>query len=212
VVHGLHIILLGREWIRSVNLLSDFGDRGYYVPIPLVIEDDEENSLGEKGVELNDDGEYDNVDCCSSSDSLVDDDASLDGDAFLDDDASLEDDASLDDDAFLDDDVSLDDGASFDDAALLDDELSLDGEGSLDDNASSGDEMSLGVGSPSTEETTASREGEEDSVVHSQDCIGQQGLLEVYIGSPKAEHDPEGKQSKPRQERVSTPVVPRPCL
>jgi hypothetical protein len=41
VLHGLHTILLGREWIESVNLLSDFGNRGYYIPIPLAIEAEE---------------------------------------------------------------------------------------------------------------------------------------------------------------------------
>jgi hypothetical protein len=29
VLRGLHTILLGREWIESVKLLSDFGKRGY---------------------------------------------------------------------------------------------------------------------------------------------------------------------------------------
>jgi hypothetical protein len=38
VLHGLHTILLDREWIEYVNLLSDLGSRGYYVPVPLAIE------------------------------------------------------------------------------------------------------------------------------------------------------------------------------
>jgi hypothetical protein len=29
VLRGLHTILLGRDWIESVKLLSDFGKRGY---------------------------------------------------------------------------------------------------------------------------------------------------------------------------------------
>jgi hypothetical protein len=37
VVSGLQTILLGREWIRSVHLLSD-GNQKYYMPIPLAVE------------------------------------------------------------------------------------------------------------------------------------------------------------------------------
>jgi hypothetical protein len=42
VVSGLQTILLGREWIRSVHLLSDSGNQKYYIPIPLAIEVAEE--------------------------------------------------------------------------------------------------------------------------------------------------------------------------
>ena len=42
MVSGLQTVLLGREWIRSVYLLSDFGNQKYYIPIPLAIEVTEE--------------------------------------------------------------------------------------------------------------------------------------------------------------------------
>jgi hypothetical protein len=42
VVSGLQTVLLGREWIRSVHLLSDFGNQKYYIPIPLAVEVAEE--------------------------------------------------------------------------------------------------------------------------------------------------------------------------
>jgi hypothetical protein len=32
VVSELPSLLLGREWIRQINLLSDFGIRKYYIP------------------------------------------------------------------------------------------------------------------------------------------------------------------------------------
>jgi hypothetical protein len=154
---------------------------------------------------------YDNVDCGSSSDGVSFRGLSLNGNSLVDDDAALDDGASLDDNASLDDDASLDNYASLDDyASLEDDEVS--------DNASSGDELLLDIRSSSTKEDELAdkdyktREGEENSNIHSQDCIEQHGLLEVYIGNTKAKHDPEGKQSKPRQERVSTAVVSRPCL
>ena len=46
VVSGLQTILLGREWIRSVHLLSDFGNQKYYIPIPLAVEVAEEKFPG----------------------------------------------------------------------------------------------------------------------------------------------------------------------
>jgi hypothetical protein len=42
VISGLQTILLGREWIRSVHLLSDFRNQGYYIAIPLAVEVAEE--------------------------------------------------------------------------------------------------------------------------------------------------------------------------
>jgi hypothetical protein len=38
VISGLQTILLGRGWIQSVKLLSDFGNRSYYIPVPLAVE------------------------------------------------------------------------------------------------------------------------------------------------------------------------------
>ncbi|PVH70705.1 hypothetical protein DL98DRAFT_540644 [Cadophora sp. DSE1049] len=38
VISGLKMILLGREWIRSVHLLSDSRNQNYYIPIPLAVE------------------------------------------------------------------------------------------------------------------------------------------------------------------------------
>ena len=38
VLHRLNTILLCQEWIESVNLLSDLGNRGSYVPVPVAIE------------------------------------------------------------------------------------------------------------------------------------------------------------------------------
>ena len=38
VISGLQTVLLGQEWIQSVNLLSGFGNQSYYIPIPLAVE------------------------------------------------------------------------------------------------------------------------------------------------------------------------------
>jgi hypothetical protein len=55
VLHGLHTILLGREWIEYVNLLSDLGSRGYYVPVPLAIKSTTEEPFDSDRLE--DDGQ-----------------------------------------------------------------------------------------------------------------------------------------------------------
>ena len=236
VIPGLHTILLGQEWIRSVKLLSDFGNRGYYIPIPLAVEAAEEKPLDtmdtkadEKGIDLNDGDDYDDVD--------YDDDISSDG-------------------------LSLD-GNPSSDGDLSSSELSLDGEGSVDDDASSGDELLLDDGPSSGDEiileeeatdededdyeSEEGEEGDDDTGDHLQDSIEQ--FLKDYTADTKAahkmaEHEPEhephlasslnnqsnrnvddesigepafnigesaGQQLALEQERVSKTVVPRPC-
>ena len=38
VISGLQIVLLGREWMQSVNLMAGLGNHSYYIPVPLAIE------------------------------------------------------------------------------------------------------------------------------------------------------------------------------
>jgi len=37
VFPGLYTILLGREWIRAANLLTDINNKVYYIPVALTI-------------------------------------------------------------------------------------------------------------------------------------------------------------------------------
>ena len=43
VVTGLPTLLLGRDWIRKVDLLNDLGSQRYYIPVPLAVEATKEN-------------------------------------------------------------------------------------------------------------------------------------------------------------------------
>ncbi|MAD85169.1 MAG: hypothetical protein CL912_19585 [Deltaproteobacteria bacterium] len=52
VISGLQTILLGREWIRSVHLLSDSGNQNYYIPIPLAVQVAEEKLLDKVNTEV----------------------------------------------------------------------------------------------------------------------------------------------------------------
>jgi hypothetical protein len=102
VISGFQDILLGREWMRSVNLITGFGNQSYYIPVPLTAEAAEEHFPGiddteaeakdeEVGMATSDGEEYDdddngNVDCGgddSSNSGLSSDDEGLSDDETL---------------------------------------------------------------------------------------------------------------------------------
>jgi hypothetical protein len=66
VISGLQTIVLGREWIQSVNLLSDIGNQNYYIPIPLAIEPAEEKlpNVNNARVEAGDSREFEKCKEC----------------------------------------------------------------------------------------------------------------------------------------------------
>lgn len=129
VIYGLQTILLGREWIRSVHLLNDFGNQNYYIPVPLAVEAAEEKFPGivdteveakdVKPVEMvtpdeiaeeHDDDEFSKADCG--------DDDSSNGRSSLDDDPFSESEPSFDGQTLSDGDTP------FDEPSLGDDTLS----------------------------------------------------------------------------------------
>jgi hypothetical protein len=153
VISGLQTVLLGQEWIQSVNLLSTFGNQSYYIPIPLAVEAAEERfpDFGDAEVKAQDiepvektmtnkiskeydDDECGNVNCGDEpiSDSELspcelssEDERSLDADRELSsDELSSDDQSSLDDDPSSDE-VSLDDDYSSDAEILSGEELNL---------------------------------------------------------------------------------------
>jgi hypothetical protein len=38
MILGLQSVILGRDWIHTVNLFSDFGKQNYFIPVPLNVE------------------------------------------------------------------------------------------------------------------------------------------------------------------------------
>ncbi len=135
VVSGLQTILLGREWIRCVHLLS-FGNQKYYIPIPLAIEVAEEKfpdivnteaeakdvepvdmATSDEIAEERDDDEFRNAD---GGDDHSNGQSSLDNSSFL------ESELAFDGQNLLDGDTISDEPSSGDDT-LSDDRTSSEG-------------------------------------------------------------------------------------
>jgi hypothetical protein len=43
MILGLQSVILGRDWIQTVNLFSDFGKQNYFIPVPLNVKATGEN-------------------------------------------------------------------------------------------------------------------------------------------------------------------------
>jgi hypothetical protein len=154
VISGLQTVLLGQEWIQSVNLLSGFGNQSYYIPIPLAVEAAEERfpGVGDGEVEAQDielvkmamtdeiGKEDDGGDCGNI---VCGDDSSSDGELSPCE-LSPNDEHSLDDDPLSDGELSSG-------------ELSCDVRSSLDGDFS-GDELSLDDDYSSNAEISSSEE------------------------------------------------------
>jgi len=178
VIPGLYTILLGREWIRSVNLLSDFGNRSYYIPVPLTVEAAEEKSF--HTVDTKADAKHIELDELEVTDTVSEDYDECDDDGCDDDEC---DDDACDDALLLDGNPSSDSdlssgGLSLDDGCSLDDDASSDDVRSLSDDDSSGSGLSLDDDPPSDElitdedeEDYEGEEGEDDTDADLQDFI-----------------------------------------
>lgn len=236
VILGLRTILLGREWIRSVNLLSDFGNRSYYIPVPLAVEAAEKKSLDT--VDTKADAKDIELDELAVTDTVGDDydDDECDDDE-CDDDIASNDGLSLDSNPSSDSDLTSGE-LSLDDVRSLGDDDSSGSGISLGDDDSSGDEISSGVevifeGDELTtdedEEDYEGEDGEEGEDVTDadlQDFIEQHELLNSLKDPSDRDACPEdksvgeqafnldksaGQQPEPKQERVSTTAVSRLC-
>jgi hypothetical protein len=141
VISGLQIILLGREWMQSVNLLSNFGNQSYYIPIPLTIEAAEEEFPGISDAEAEAKGSKE-VGMATSDEIGEECDDDEDGNVDRSDDTSSEGELSSDNEHSSDDETLSDSG-------LSSGELSSDAQNSLGGDPSD-DELSL-AGDPSSE-------------------------------------------------------------
>lgn len=198
VISGLQTVLLGQEWIQSVNLLSTFGNQSYYIPIPLAVEAAEEKfpDFGDAEVKAQDiepvekamtneiSEEYDdgNVNYC---------DEPLSDSELSPCEVSSEDERSLDADRELSSDELSSDGQSFLDDEPSGDEVSLDDDYSPHAEISSGEEPNFGEYElVPTDEDDGGSEDDEDY----EDPASN-------IGS---------QQPEPKDERVGTAAVFRP--
>jgi hypothetical protein len=113
--------------------LSDFGNKGYYILIPLAIEAAKEKPLdiidtkaNEKGINLNNSDDYDDVDYDNdiSSDRLSLDSNPLSNGNLSSSELSLNSKGSVDDDASSSNELLLDDSPSSSDEIILKEEAS----------------------------------------------------------------------------------------
>jgi hypothetical protein len=153
VISGLQTVLLGQEWIQSVNLLSGFGNQSYYIPIPLAVEAVESfPNVGDAMVEAQDIERVEMAMADEINEECDDDEcSSVDcGDGPLSDselspcELSSDDERSLDDDPLSNRELSSgelsSDGQSSLDGDPSGDELSVDDDHSSDGEISSGDD------------------------------------------------------------------------
>jgi hypothetical protein len=206
VISGLQTVLLGQEWIQSVNLLSGFGNQSYYIPIPLAVEAIEEKfpDIGNAKVEAKDikldelamtneiceeydDSECSNVDC--GDDALSDSELSPC-------EVSSDDERSLDDNPLSDRELSSgessSDGQSSLDGDLSGDELSLDDDHSSNAEISSGEELNFGEYklAPTGEDDGVYEDDEDDEDYVGKECRG----CEEYEEYEEYEECQEGQE------------------
>jgi hypothetical protein len=134
VIPGLQTILLGREWIQSVNLLSGFGNQSYYIPVPIAVEAAYEKvpNIVDSGVEAKDSQKFE----MATSNEI--------GEEYDDDEyGNVDDDDNGSSDSELSSDEPTSDDRPLFDRELSTGELSSHRQNSLDDDPS-GDEHSIG--------------------------------------------------------------------